>query len=99
MANAEIMIHNVVTGYTQMAMADANGMPSAWRIFLPNRYHLEVKAPGFNQFSQDIDIRNAVPVQVKATLALASETTTVTWKAPPRRLKWILPRTPTPTAA
>ncbi len=75
-ANAEIMIHNLVTGYTQMAMADANGMFRLANL-PPNRYHLEVKAPGFNQFSQDIEIRNAVPVQVKATLALASETTTV----------------------
>lgn len=75
-ANAEIMVHNVVTGYTQMATADANG---AFRLanLPPNRYHLEVKAPGFSQFSQDIEIRNAVPVQVKATLTVASETTTV----------------------
>lgn len=75
-ANAEIMIHNVVSGYTQMAMADANGVFRLVNL-PPNPYHLEVKAPGFSEFSQEIDIRNAVPVQVKVKLTLASETTTV----------------------
>jgi hypothetical protein len=76
-ANAEIMVHNVVTGYTQSATSDANGVFRLGNL-PPNRYHLEVKAPGFNQFSQDIEIQNAVPIQVKAILALASETTSVT---------------------
>ena len=79
-ANAEIMVHNVVTGYTQTVASDAGGVFRLGNL-PPNRYHLEVKAPGFNQFSQDIDIRNAVPVQVKATLALASEATSVTVEA------------------
>ena len=43
----------------------------------PNPYHLQVKAPGFGVYSQDMDIRNAIPVQVKATLAVAAESETV----------------------
>jgi hypothetical protein len=79
-ANAEIMVHNVVTGYTQTVTSDASGIFQLSNL-PPNRYHLEVKAAGFNQFSQDIDIRNAIPLQVKATLALASEATSVTVEA------------------
>ena len=76
-AQAQITLHNVVTGYTQMATSDANG---AFRLanLPPNRYHIEVKAMGFSTFSQDVEIRNAVPVQIKAALAVASETTSVT---------------------
>ena len=44
----------------------------------PNPYHLQVKAPGFAVFSQDMDIRNAIPVQVKASLVLAGASETVT---------------------
>jgi hypothetical protein len=47
----------------------------------PNPYHLEITAPGFNVYTQDVAIRNSVPVQVKATLALAGSTTTVTVEA------------------
>ena len=76
-ANAEIMVHNVVTGYNQTVNSDASG---AFRLgnLPPNPYHLEVKAAGFNPFSQDVDIRNAIPVQIKVMLALASANTSVT---------------------
>jgi len=76
-AQADITAHNVVTGYTQTVKSDANG---AFRLanLPPNRYHIEVKAPGFSAYSQDIEIRSAVPVQLKANLTVASEVTSVT---------------------
>ena len=79
-AGAEVSLHNAVTGYTQAVKSDANG---AFRLAnLPaNRYHVEVKAPGFSPFSQDVELRSAIPVQVKAALGLASEATSVTVEA------------------
>ena len=67
---ADILIHNVVTGYEQKATTDANGVFRLTNL-PPNTYHLEVKAPGFATFSQEVVIRNSVPVQVKAALGLA----------------------------
>ena len=76
-AKAPVSVHNVVTGYTQSVVSGADG---SFRLvnLPPNPYHLEVKASGFAVFSQDVDIRNAIPVQVKATLAIAGGNTTVT---------------------
>jgi hypothetical protein len=48
-----------------------------WTNIPPNPYRLDVKAPGFSDYSQTIDIRNAIPVQVKATLAVAGANTSV----------------------
>ena len=42
-----------------------------------NPYRLEVTAAGFNVFAQNVDIKNSIPVPVKATLAVAGSTTTV----------------------
>src|SRR6266851_987312 len=38
---------------------------------------MDVKAPGFSDYSQTVDVRNAIPVQVKAALAVAGSNTTV----------------------
>jgi hypothetical protein len=69
-AKAEVTIHNTITGYRQSTVSGADG---AFRLvnIPPNPYHFQVTAPGFAVFSQDVDIRNAIPVQVKASLALA----------------------------
>ena len=80
MASAQILIHNSVTGYEQKAVSDANGLFKLTNL-PPNTYHLEVTAPGFSNFSQEVVIRNSVPVQVKATLALATSKTEVNVKA------------------
>jgi len=76
-AKAEVSVRNVVTGYTQSVVAGPDG---SFRLvnLPPNPYHLEVKAPGFGVFSQDVDIRNAIPVQVKVALALAGATEAIT---------------------
>ena len=74
---AAVTIHNAVTGYHQETTTGAEG---AFRFtnIPPNPYHLEVNASGFGVFSQDVNIRGSVPVQVKATLALAGSKSTVT---------------------
>src|SRR5258708_2385371 len=76
-AKAQVSVHNAVSGYTQSVVSDSDGV-FRLRNLPPNPYHLEVKAAGFGVFSQDVDIRNSIPVQVKATLALAGANTSVT---------------------
>src|ERR1039458_3980815 len=67
---ASVTIRNALTGHTQSAISASDG---SFRIAnIPqNPYHLEVTVRGFNVFTQDVDIRSAVPVRVKATLDVA----------------------------
>jgi hypothetical protein len=73
---AEVTLHNVVSGYSQSASSGSDGVFRLTNI-PPNPYRLDVKAPGFSDYSQTIDVRNAIPVQVKATLAVAGANTLV----------------------
>ena len=75
-ASAVITIRNSVSGYRQSSTSGADG---AYRLsnIPPNPYHLEVTAPGFLVFAQDVPVRNAIPVQVKVALALVGSKTTV----------------------
>jgi hypothetical protein len=75
-ARAQVTLHNALTGYSQSAETGPDGSFRFSNI-PPNPYHLEVKAAGFSVFSQNVDIRNAIPIQLKASLALAGENTTV----------------------
>jgi hypothetical protein len=76
-AGATVTLHNAVTGYRQSTACDAAGTFRFTNI-PPNSYHLEVAAHGFAVFAQDVAIRGAIPVQVKAALALAGGETSVT---------------------
>src|ERR1017187_847715 len=78
--NASITIRNAVSGHTQSTVSASDG---SFRIanIPPNPYHLEVTARGFNAFKQDLDIRSAVPVQVKATLDVAGSKETINVEA------------------
>ena len=76
-ANASVVIHNAVTGYRQVAATGSDGTFRFSNI-PPNSYHVEVTATGFAVFAQDVSIRNAVPIQFKATLAVASAQSSVT---------------------
>ena len=73
---AEVTLRNAVSGYSQSAMSGSDGVFRLTNV-PPNPYRLDVKAPGFSDYSQTIDIRNAIPVQVKATLAVAGANTSV----------------------
>src|ERR1700687_663774 len=77
---AVVQVRNAISGYTQTVTTQSDG---SFRLtnLPPNPYHLDVKASGFNVFSQDVDIRNSIPVQVKATLAVAGSQTSVTVEA------------------
>jgi len=73
---AAVRVHNVLTGYQQSTTTGADGSFRLSNI-PPNPYHLEITASGFEVFAEDVTIRNSVPVQLKATLALAGSKTTV----------------------
>src|SRR5437016_1182644 len=74
---AGVTIHNAVTGYRQATTTGSDGTFRFSNI-PPNPYHLEVTAPGFAVFAQDVSIRSAVPIQVNAKLSLAGAQTSVT---------------------
>jgi hypothetical protein len=73
-------ISNPVTGYTQTATSDSAGKFRLTNV-PPNPYHLEVKAPRFAPFIQDVSIRNSLPIDVQAKLALEGSSTTVNVEA------------------
>jgi hypothetical protein len=77
---AQIHISNAVSGYSQSVTSAQDGSFRLVNI-PPNPYHLEVTASGFGVFTQDVSLRNAIPIQVKATLAVAGAKTTVTVEA------------------
>src|SRR6266566_2207714 len=79
-AGAQVSLNNPISGYSQTTRSGSDGSFRLTNI-PPNPYHLEVAAPGFSPFAQDVTIRNAIPIQVKATLPIAGAKTTVTVEA------------------
>ena len=63
---AEVQIHNPVSGYSQSTISANDGSFQLVNI-PPNQYRLEIKASGFTVYSQEVTIRNSLPVQLKAT--------------------------------
>ncbi|MGB9235437.1 MAG: TonB-dependent receptor [Terriglobales bacterium] len=76
-ANAGVEIHNVVSGYDRTTTTDSKGNFSFPNVPF-NPYHLSVKAAGFAQYAQDVEIRSVVPASVKITLQVSGSSTTVT---------------------
>ncbi len=75
-AKAQVTLRHAVSGYTQSTVSGADGSFRLTNI-PANPYRLEITAAGFNMFAQNVDIKNSIPVPVKATLAVAGSTTTV----------------------
>jgi hypothetical protein len=78
--DAMVNITNAVSGYKQSVTTTMDGSFRLVNI-PPNPYHLEITAAGFGPFSQDVNVRNAIPVQLKLKLALAGSQTIVTVEA------------------
>jgi Carboxypeptidase regulatory-like domain len=76
----DVTLLNRISGYSQTTKTDSSG---AFRLsnIPPNPYHLEVKASGFQVYSQDVDVKGSIPVTITAKLALAGSATTVTVEA------------------
>jgi hypothetical protein len=75
--NATVEIHNPVSGYFRSATTDSSGSFSFPNVPF-NPYHLSVAATGFASFSQDVDVRSFVPIDLKINLKVAGATTSVT---------------------
>src|ERR1700730_1141567 len=75
-AKAQVILRHAVSGYTQSTVSAADGSFRLTNI-PANPYRLEITAAGFNLFAQNVDIKNSIPVPVKATLAVAGSNTTV----------------------
>ena len=73
---AQVEISNAISGYRQQTATDATGSFRFSNV-PPNPYHVQVTAPGFATFAQDVAVRTAVPISLKVPLALAGERTTV----------------------
>ena len=79
-AGAAVTIENPVSHYSRSAVSDSQGKFELEN--LPyNNYHLTVVAPGFQAATEDINVRSAVPMELKVSLALGKETQTVTVEA------------------
>ena len=74
--NAKATLSNPITGYSRSAQAGSDQKIRFINV-PPNQYHLSVTSAGFSAFTQDVAVRTSVPIKVQASLALASEATTV----------------------
>jgi carboxypeptidase family protein/TonB-dependent receptor-like protein len=80
--NAAVTIHNPVSGFDRSARTDDQGQFSFSNVPY-NLYRMTVEASGFAPYSQSVEVRSAVPINVKASLTVAGETTAVTVEAAP----------------
>ncbi len=74
---AAVEVQNPVSGYKRNLNADENGAFHLSNI-PPNKYHVVVSSTGFTPYQVDVQIRSSVPITLKAPLALAQGSTSVT---------------------
>jgi hypothetical protein len=77
---ATVEIHNAVSRYDRSTTTDASGKFNFSNVPL-NPYHLTVTASGFAAYTQDVEIRSSVPLDVPIKLQVAGSSTTVTVEA------------------
>src|SRR5215469_3276565 len=75
---ATVEIQNPVSGFRRTVTTDGSGQFTISNVPF-NPYHLTVTGKGFSAFSQDVEVRSVVPVNLSISLKLtgASETVTV----------------------
>jgi len=78
--NATVELRNPVSGYDRSTSTDTSGKFSFPNIPY-NPYHLTVKAPDFAPYTQDVELRSSVPVNLALTLKVSGSTTAVTVEA------------------
>ena len=78
--NATVTIRNPITGYQATVGTSTTGSFHFSNIPL-NSYHLNVKAPGFTDSEQDVNVRNTLPLSLEIPLALAGENVTMNVEA------------------
>src|SRR5690349_6954862 len=80
LTNATVEISDVVSGYHRDT---TTGMAGDFRFTnVPfNTYHLVVKAPGFSNYTQDVDVRSSVPATVEISLKVGTTSENITVEA------------------
>jgi hypothetical protein len=78
--NAKVEIRNPVSGFDRSATTDASGKFSFTNIPF-NPYHLTVVAEGFSSYTQDVEPRSSVPLNISINLKVSTSTTSVTVEA------------------
>ena len=71
-----VEIHNPVSEFGRSTTTDSAGRFSFTNIPF-NPYHLSVNVTGFAAYSQDVDVRSAVPLALKITLQIAGSSENV----------------------
>ncbi|HEV2420394.1 MAG TPA: TonB-dependent receptor [Candidatus Acidoferrales bacterium] len=84
-AKATVTIHDPVSGYERSTTTDSSGNFSFANVPF-NTYHTTVIAAGFAPYTQDVDVRSVVPVEVNVKLQVAGSSTTVTVTSEPNDL-------------
>src|SRR5580704_17100691 len=75
--NATVEIHNPVSHFDGSTTTDGAGRFSFANVPF-NPYHLSVAGKGFSSYAQDVDVRSAVPLDLKINLQVAGSSETVT---------------------
>ena len=79
---ATVEIHNPVSQFSRSTTTDGEGQFSFTNIPF-NPYHLSVTAKGFGAYSQDVDVRSAVPLNLKVALQIQGSAKTSPSKPAP----------------
>jgi len=75
--SATVEIRNPVSGFVRSTSTNNSGTFNFANVPF-NPYHLTVTAAGFASYSEDVEGRSAVPVQIKVSLTLGSNSSAVT---------------------
>jgi hypothetical protein len=75
--NATVEIHNPVSAFERSMTTDRAGMFSFPNVPF-NPYHLSVTVGGFAPYTQDVEVRSAVPLALKISLQIAGSSESVT---------------------
>ena len=79
-ANATVEIHNPVSAFDRSTVTDGSGEFSFANVPF-NPYHLSVTLKGFAAYARDVDVRSAVPLDIKISLKVAGSSESVTVEA------------------
>jgi hypothetical protein len=75
--NATVEVHNPVSHFDRSTTTDSSGGFSFANVPF-NPYHLSVTGAGFTPYSQDVEVRSAVPLDIKISVKVAGSSETVT---------------------
>src|SRR5216683_2060327 len=79
-AGAKVEVANPVSGFKRELVTDSDGNFRLTNVPF-NPYHMNVIMAGFEQYSQDLDVRSTVPTTLQITLKVGESATSITVEA------------------